>query len=77
MRADVIDHRGRGYSAVLIAHDAEGMAHQVGLAGLVPPGGVTSLSGTASVLTRTGEEVDGLWHSLRHNPVAWHCRPAT
>lgn len=45
MGNDVIDHGCRRYSPILLAHDAQGMAHQVGLAGFVPACGVASLSG--------------------------------
>lgn len=52
MGDDVIDHRGRGDAPFPFARDAEGMAHQVGLAGFLPAGVVASLSCAAPVLSR-------------------------
>jgi hypothetical protein len=40
----VVNHSGWGYSPILLAHDAEGMAHEVGLAGLLPSGVVAAFS---------------------------------
>jgi hypothetical protein len=45
MGNDVVNHAGRSYSPLLLAHDAQGAAHQEGLAGFIPSGVVAALSG--------------------------------
>src|SRR4051812_12807532 len=65
----MINNRSGNDLPLLSAHHTKGMAHQVGLAGLVPSTRVAALSCASSVLTRTGVEVEGLGHSGRRDCV--------